>query len=316
MKKILVLITATGLLAFGNSSYAQTWNAYNDFYLNISTNAYGDGTTLATINTYSGVSIPSSPSSTGSAWGYYSANINGFGGFPNGITSTDDNGGQASSFGPVFLSAPAANGGLTSLVGGAGQIFGSNSIGYANGYFAGYAGGSAGAYPVIGSYNREWYNGSANSQGGANVGGTNSSLLWLQGATFASTPGDGIASVLTWTAPTTGTYRFSGVYTTGNAAAAPVDFAVVKSSGIAKLVEGQYAINQGPKSYSFDNYLTAGQQVQFQVGGGQTLDPAVNFSTTLGLSVEVTAVPEPSTYVLLALGALGAGLHTWRRRRR
>ena len=206
MKKILVLITSTSLLAFGNASYAQTWNAYNDFYLNISGNAYGDGTTLATINTYSGVSIPSSPSSTGSAWGYYSANINGFGGFPNGITSTDDNGGQASSFGPVFLSAPAANGGLTSLVGGAGQIFGSNSIGYANGYFAGYAGGSAGAYPVIGSYNREWYNGSANSQGGANVGGTNSSLLWLQGATFASTPGDGIASVLTWTAPTTGTY--------------------------------------------------------------------------------------------------------------
>jgi hypothetical protein len=110
---------------------------------------------------------------------------------------------------------------------------------------------------------------------------------------------------------------FSGVYTTGNAAFAPVDFAVVNSSGIAKLVEGQYAINQGPKSYSFTDYLTAGQQVQFQVGGGQQPPPYdwVNFSTTLGLSVEVTAVPEPSTYVLLALGALGAGLRTWRRRR-
>jgi hypothetical protein len=315
MKKILVLITATGLLAFGNTSYAQTWNAFNDFYLNISTNAYGDGTTLATINTYSGVSIPSSPSSTGSAWGYYYANINGFGGYPNGIPSTDDNGGQASSFGPVFLSAPAANGGLTSLVGGAGQIYGSNSIGYANGYFAGYAGAFAfpevGEFPVIASYNREWFDGSANSQGGANVGGTNSSLLWLQGATFASTPGDGIASVLTWTAPTTGTYLFSGVYTTGNANFAPVDFAVVNSSGTVKLVEVQYAINQGPKSYSFTDYLTAGQQVQFQVGGGQTIDPNVRFSTALGLSVEVTVVPAPVITITSTSYSANAFSLTW-----
>jgi autotransporter-associated beta strand protein len=101
---------------------------------------------------------------------------------------------------------------------------------------------------------------------------------------------------------------FSGVYTTGNAAFAPVDFAVVNSSGTIKLVESQYAVNQGPKSYSFTDYLTAGQQVQFQAGGGQSLDyPTVRFATTLGLSVEVTALV--GNY--WAPGAGGGGSGTW-----
>jgi hypothetical protein len=105
---------------------------------------------------------------------------------------------------------------------------------------------------------------------------------------------------------------FSGVYTTGNAAFAPVDFAVVNSSGTVKLVERQYAINQGPKSYSFTDYLTAGQQVQFQVGGGQqSIDPGVRFATTLGLSVEVTAVPAPAITITSTSYSDNAFSLTW-----
>jgi hypothetical protein len=129
--------------------------------------------------------------------------------------------------------------------------------------------------------------------------------VWLGGA-----QGEGIANVLTWTAPAAGTYSFSGSFVIGgtepNASGASI--AIVDSLGnipLPRTVGNQTTTN----SFEVLREFSAGDVLQFQVGSGFAPAAAV------GLNVDVNASPEPSTYALLALGALGAGLHTWRRRR-
>jgi hypothetical protein len=312
MKRNLFILSSVCLLGLINTGFSQTsWNAFNDFYLNVNQSGvnYGDGTSIATIDGYTGGAVPTSPSATGAAWSYDLANINGSGGFPGGIPSLNNNSGNASSYGPVFLSNPSANGGLTSMEGGNFLTFGQASIGGSGngGYFAGYAGGNNGSYPWLGKYNSEWFSASPNAQNGANVGiGNNNSLLWLQGAAFSPTPEDGIIPVLVWTAPVTGTYAFSGVYTTGSAGGDPTDLAIVDQSGNVLLQENQLPIFTLPTAYSFNDTLQAGQSVQFQAGGGHigaAYPGGVDESTPLGLSVEVAALTTGTFSTSITLGS-------------
>jgi hypothetical protein len=127
---------------------------------------------------------------------------------------------------------------------------------------------------------------------------------WLSGGGL-----EGIAPVLTWTAPQTGVYAFAGQFVAGNQPANSAAIAIVDSLGSSNLLSRMVLSNNATQAFSFTASYNAGDTIQFQVGN--------NFSTgnTVGLQVTATAIPEPSSGMLLTAGLGALGLVNLRRRR-
>lgn len=258
-------------LGWSSHGQAQTWNAYNDFYLSPT----APGWTGAT-----------SASALGTAWGYYAANVNGSG--------------FASQIGSYFT--PSASGsGSQSLYQyssvsplGAGAVVGAS--GWANTGGAGFAyyADTYGWGSSLGRYDTPWFGGAPGlSQGSSN-------LIWMQPGWLSGAGVEGIAPVLTWKAPETGVYAFAGQFISGDQSGNGASVAIIDSLGTALLSRTSLA-NNSMNSFSFSASYNAGDIVQFQVGSNFTTGNAV------GLQVTATAIPEPSSGLLLAagLGVLG-----------
>lgn len=267
-------IGLTIFLALSAQSQAQTsWNAYNDFYFNPSAAGWGGNT-----------------SALGTAWGYYMGNVNGFG-FPTSV-------GSYLTSGQIYKLANANPAGAAD-----GTRY-SNSAWYNTGGagFAAYSD-NIGWGVSLGRYDNPWFGGAPGlSQGQSN-------FIWMQSGWLNGGSSEGIASVLTWTAPATGAYTIAGQFISGNQAANSAAVAIVDSVvGSANILSGGQFLdsrtvlgNNAISSFSFAASYNAGDVVQFQVGN--------NFSTgnAVGLQVTATAIPEPSSGLLLTagLGALG-----------
>ena len=252
------------------------WNAYNDFYQSPGV---------------AGTTAPAS-SALGAAWGYYAANVNG-GGFPTGIGSyfrTDGTGGtmyRYSSVSPLGAATLVGSPGYAPT-GGAGFAYYADTYGWGS---------------SLGRYATPWFGGApGNSQGLSN-------LIWMQSGWLSGGGLEGIAPVLTWTAPQTGVYAFAGQFVAGNQSANSAAIAIVDSLGSSNLLSRTVLGNNATQGFSFTVSYNAGDTVQFQVGN--------NFSTgnAVGLQVTATAIPEPSSGMLLTAGLGALGLINLRRRR-
>lgn len=271
------------LLGLSGQAQAQvtSWNAYNDFYLSPTAAGWGGNT-----------------SALGTAWGYYAANVNGFG-LPVNIgtyfTPTDAGSGsqnmyQYSNVAPI----------------GAGTYVGASGWAATGGAGFGYYADTFGWGSSLGRYDTPWFGGAPGLSQNA------SNLIWMQSGWLSGGSSEGIAPVLTWKAPATGVYAFAGQFIAGNqyrnvgTAENPVyvangaSVAIVDSLGAALLARD--ALNpDATRAFSFSASYNAGDVVQFQVGSNYTIGNAV------GLQVTATAIPEPSSGMLFAagLGALG-----------
>jgi autotransporter-associated beta strand protein len=122
---------------------------------------------------------------------------------------------------------------------------------------------------------------------------------WLNGTT---NQGEGIANVLTWTAPAAGTYTFSGSFVIGGTdpSASGASFAIVDSLGNIALPR---AVGNQTSTHVFDftQELSAGDVLQFQVGSG--FAPAA----PVGLNVDVVLEDAGGANNKVSVAKTGAG---------
>lgn len=275
-----IVFAFLAVIAFAPSGRAALiFNAYSDFYLSPTAAGWGGAVT---------------PTLAGQTWGYYAANVNGFG-FPTQIgsffTPTSAGSGsqnmyQYSSVAPVGAGTYVGTSGWAAT-GGAGFPYYSDS----------YSWGSS-----LGRYDTPWFGGAP----GLSQGLTN--LVWFQSGWLSGGSSEGIAPVLTWKAPATGVYTFSGLFVSGDQAANTASVAIVDSLNTASLSRTALA-NNSIQTFSFTNSYTLGDVVQFQVGNNFTAGNAVG----LQLQVTGTPVPEPST---IFAGLILGGLALWQTYRR
>jgi hypothetical protein len=261
------------------SAVPTSWNAYNDFYLSPTAAGWGGAT---------------SPSAAGAAWGYYAANVNGFG-FPTQIGAYFTPTGAGSGSQNMYQYSDVAPIGAGTYVGASGW---SNTGGAGFAYYGDtFSWGSS-----LGSYPTPWFGGAP----GLSQSLTN--LMWFQSGWLSGGSSEGIAPVLTWTAPATGSYTFTGLFVSGDQSSNSAAVAIVDSLLTTPLSRTVLA-NNSTQSFSFTKSYTAGDVVQFQVGNDFSSGNAV------GLQAVITAVPEPSTLCLAGLGCAAAAVYGFRRKR-
>ena len=257
---------------------AQTiWNAYNDFYLSPTAAGWGGAT---------------SPSATGAAWGYYMGNVNGVGGFPSSI-------GSYLSTSQLYRFSSVNSQSFWDPTGGAGFARYVDNVDW-NGTGVGTV-----PHSSLGSYSVPWFVGApglGDGPGGSHL----TNLIWMQSAYLQQGTGEGIASVLTWTAPDTRTYDFFGLFVSGNSPSQSAAVAITDSLGGAAPLSRTLLANDAVQSFSFSKAYTAGDVVQFQVGN--------NLSSGNAVGLQVSIIPEPSSASLLAAGI--GGLIALKRRRK
>jgi len=280
------------------SAAPTSWNAFDDFYVNVPATGGNNDYTQSTWIANAGTVTYDTGLTTPNAWGYAGGNFNGV---------------DAPSAVGTYVSGlnylPLTSGGTYAGPGASYNLGGGNFwIGYNDQYGVVTAGGLPNAWTQIGKYTQEWFPGSPNYTN--NPGGTNDKYVWLQG-TGLSTSSDGLAAMLTWTAPSTATYSFSGSYVNGNyGPGRSTDFAIVDSTNTVLLAKTTLATASSVSSFSFERALSAGDVVQFQAA-----TPAPVQGSPLGLAVSIITVPEPSAMVLLATAAAGAAVCAYRRRK-
>ena len=252
---VMVLTLAIGGV---HSSQAQAsvskWDAHRDFYFD----------STSTANNAPAWAGAKSPSTAGSAWGYYAANANG-NGFPAQIGSYFG----ASSLYPMANHNPAGGGSPAGT-----EV---DAFDFADGAnFARYARQFEGKTFSVGSFERPWFEAAPGYPTGGNA-------VWLQAAWLDNPAGEGIATVLTWTAPSAGTFRFSGSFQIGNNGEnSAASTAIVASTDEVLLARSTPAMGSN-QAFKFEKTLKKGDTVQFQVGTGGKIGAAV------GLNVEVTS---------------------------
>jgi hypothetical protein len=252
---VMVLILAMG---GAHSSQAQAsvskWNAHLDFYFD----------STSTANNTPAWAGAKSPSATGSAWGYYAANANG-NGFPSQIGSY---------FGTPSL-YPLAN--HNPAGGGAPAGTEVDAFDFADGAnFARYARQFEGKTFSVGSFERPWFEAAPGFPAGGGA-------VWLQAAWLDNPAAEGLATVLTWTAPSAGTFRFAGSFQIGNNGEnSGASTAIVASTDEVLLARSTPAMGSN-QAFKFEKTFKKGDTVQFQVGTDCKIGAAV------GLNVEVTS---------------------------
>jgi hypothetical protein len=252
------LFAAVALVSFASAQ--GTYNAYNDFYLSPTATGWDGATT---------------PSAAGAAWGYYNANVNGFG-FPNQIgfyfTPTASGSGtqnlyQFSSVAPIGAGTYVGASGWAAT-GGTGFPFYSDTFEWGS---------------SLGRYETPWFPGAP----GLSQGLTN--LIWFQPGWLSSATNEGIAPVLTWKAPQTGVYTFSGLFVAANQSSNGASVAIVDSLNEVSLSRTSLSPNT-TQSFSFTKSYAAGDVVQFQVGS--------DFKTGNAVGLQVNISPATTNVVL------------------
>jgi hypothetical protein len=245
----------TGLTATVSSPQG-TWNAYSNFYL---------------APTAAGWAGATNTNATNVAWGYYAANVNGIG-FPTQIGAyftAQFSGSGSQSLYQYSSVAPLGSG---TLVGASGWA----DTGGAG--FPSYADTSSWG-SSLGRYDNPWFPGAP----GFGLGLSN--LIWFQGG-WLSVPGaEGIAPILSWKAPYTTSYTFSGLFVAGSQGTNGASVAIVDSSGGSPILARTALASTASNSFNFTKFYAAGDVVQFQVGSDFKTGNAV------GLSVNVATVP-------------------------
>lgn len=260
---LVALVSLAALTSLGGAQ--TTYNAYNDFYFSPTAPGWGGATT---------------PSVTGATWGYYDANVNGLG-FPNEIgtyfTPTSATNGsvnlyQFSSVAPIGAGI-AVGAPLWSDTGGAGFPRYQDTFGWGS---------------SLGRYDNPWFTGAPGfSQGLSN-------LIWMQSGYLGGEGVEGIAPVLTWKAPQTGSFTFTGLFVAGDQSGNGASVAIVDSLGATKL--GRTVLDPNTtQPIAFTASYAAGDVVQFQVGSDFKTGNAV------GLQVNVVSAPVITTNVILTL---------------
>jgi hypothetical protein len=278
-RKLIIAACLSAAALLSPSRAALLYNAYNDFYLSPTASGWGGAVT---------------PTSAGQTWGYYAANVNGFG-YPTQIGSY---------FTPQFSGSGSQNMYQYSSVApiGSGTYVGASGWAATGGAGFPYYSDTFGWGSSLGRYDTPWFSGAP----GFSQVLTN--LIWLQSGWLSGGASEGIASVLTWKAAATGVYTFSGLFVSGDQAANTASVAIVDSLNASALSKTVLA-NNWTQSFSFTSSYTLGDVVQFQVGN--------NFSSgnAVGLQLEIAAatIPEPST---LFAGLILGGLAFWQTRRR
>ncbi len=274
------IVALAAITAVPAAAVPTSWNAYNDFYLSPTATGWGGAT---------------SPTVSGSAWGYYMGNVNA-NGFPatTGTFLSTSQMYRYSSYDPLSVGGPVYSTSGWAATGGAGFASYGDNVAW---------GAPGDLHSSLGSYPTPWFAGAP----GLSQNLTN--LIWMQSVWLGAPSAEGIASMLTWTAPETGDYSFSGLFVSGNQSGNGASAAIVDSLlGTAPLARTVLA-NNSTQSFSFQKSYTAGDVVQFQVGSNFTTGNAV------GLQVVITAVPEPSTLCLAGLGCAAAAVYGFRRKR-
>ena len=293
-RTLMVCFAAAAVAAVTVAAPAQaqtSWNAYNDFYFSPTAAGWGGAT---------------SPSATGAAWGYYMGNVNGVGGFPSSIGTylSTSQLYRFSSVNPLGVSGTVRSQSFWDSTGGAGFARYVDNVDW-NG-----TGVETVPHSSLGSYPTPWYSGApglGDGPGGSNL----TNLIWMQSAYLSGTSspsGEGIASVLTWTAPATTTYDFSGLFVSANSPSQSAAVAITDSLGGTAPLSRTVLANDAVQPFSFSKAYTAGDVVQFQVGN--------NLSSGNAVGLQVSIVPEPSTWVMGLAGIACAGWGAWRRRSR
>lgn len=283
IKSVLVKAGLLALLSWPACSQAvtagQTWNAFNDFYLSPTTAGWNGAT---------------SPSALGAAWGYYMANVNGFG-LPNRIgtyfTPSSSGAGSQSMY-QYSNYVPA----------GAGANLGASGWDPTGGVGFAHYNDNQGWGSSLGVFSTPWFAGAPGLSQGLR------DLVWLQSACiYPAGGGEGIAPVLTWTAPETSAYTFAGQFIAGDQPGNSAAIAIVDSIGSSLLPRTGLA-NNATQSFSFTVSYSAGDVIQFQVGN------LVSTGNAVGLQLTATAIPEPSAGMLVAAGLGAVGLSRRRSR--
>jgi len=276
------LALAGSILSPAAQAQVTNWNAARDFYFD-STNYAQRGGSWAGANT---------PSAAGQAWGYYIVNANWFGGFPKEIGVYFPPGADPTQNKALYAMANyqplgAGQGKLASddafdAIGGAGlAVYALNpSVGVGR--------------PFVGYYSQAWGDPStwtASPGYGtqyANLGGLILQSSWLNGTEASG--GEGICTLVTWKAPSAGTYDFTGSFLVANnngpnpVNGAQTSLAIVDSQGGTPLP--RTVVLQGTYNpFTFRKILNQGDVVQFQVG------TAYQVGAMVGLNVDVNLVP-------------------------
>jgi hypothetical protein len=264
----LVLASAllTTLAAHGAD---KIWNAYEDFYLDpVATGWQGAST----------------PSDSGSAWGYYAANVNGHGGYPRRIgvyfapgefnTGTPEK--NLYAYSPSYQPIGAVNAvvGTTSwdATGGTGFPRYTDTNGWAS---------------SLGRYDEPWF---AAAPGYAEGGPQpKENRIWMQAGYLGNTgeegqpPAEGICPVLVWKAPAAGDYNVAGSFLIGVNGGADTDgasIAIVDSKERAPME--RMSAEQGKNyEFNFSEKYEAGDVLQFQVGTDCKIGAPVGLNVTI-----------------------------------
>jgi len=262
-----VFLTALSSVASAQTTY----NAFDDFYVDVPATGGDGGYNQATWIANAGIVPFDTGLTNANTWGYAGGNFNGIGA-PASV-GTYVTGGN---FYPLTLGATYAT---------AGNSFGLGGNDFWIGYSSTYA-----PQTQIGKYTKEWFAGAPNYA--SNPDGTNNKFLWIQ-PTGLSPDTDGLGAMLTWTAPVTGAYTFSGSYVNGNYGQSTA-FAIVDSRGNTLLSRQLLAPASAESTFNFTQNYSSGDVVQFQVG-----TPAAAQGSPLGLAVNV--VRALATNVILTL---------------
>lgn len=164
--------------------------------------------------------------------------------------------------------------------------------------------GSGNLHSSLGRYDTPWFSGAP----GRSQDLTN--LIWMQAVYLGVTGAEGIASMLTWTAPAAGTYTFSGLFVPGYQSANGASAAIVDSlaqTHLGRAVLGSDDLNATPLSFEFTKTYSLGDVVQFQVG--------TDFKTGNAVGLQVNVIPEPSSSALLMAGLAALTLAKSKRRK-
>lgn len=263
----------------------RAYSAFDDFYVNVPATGGNSNYTQATWIANAGTVPFDTGLTNANTWGYAGGNFNGAGGAPASVGT----------YLPVaggFL-YPLTSGGTYAGPGASYDLGGGSFwIGY-NDQYGVVVPGLPNAQTQIGKYTKEWFSGSPNWA--ANSNGVNGKFLWLQGTGITNTT-DGLGALLTWTAPSSGTFQFSGSYINGNNAGQSTSFAIVDSLNNTLLAKQTLAPSSSTNSFGFTRTYSAGDVVQFQVG-----TPAASQGSPLGLSVEVTPAVAVSRIVYVRI---------------
>ena len=270
---LVVAVLALPVVACGAE---QVWNAYEDFYLD---------------PTVSGWQGAGSPSTSGTAWGYYAANVNGYGGYPRkigvyfapGAFSAEKPEQNLYAYSPSYQPLGAGNGVL-----GTTQWDATPGTGFPR-YADTQKWGSS-----LGRFDTPWFAAAPGYVEGGPQPREN--RIWLQAGYLSNTgeegepPAEGICSVLVWKAPLAGTFAIAGSFLIGRNGEPQTNgatIAIVDSKGRALM--DRKSVEQG-KSYEFrySEKYEAGDVVQFQVGTDFKIGAPVGLDVTISASAAQT----------------------------